>query len=156
TAVYQCIRQNKSTIQEGYGFLACEIKRNATVRLQTRLMECPGNPGRTWIGTYGQMDVETTVQTALRTKVPKLTKTAADLRLLILERDQIHLVPKYIVRAIDGYRAQFPQLQSVDEIWIAETHEDRRVVLFDRLRPDYSYVPCFIFDGDKVLRQAYD
>ena len=155
-AVLQCVRENKATIKEGHGFLDCVLGDDRTVRLQTRLEEAPGESGVTLIRRYGEFDVDATVRKALRTKLPKLTGTAVDRRLLMLERDQMHLLPEAIGRAIDEYRAEFPRLQQVDEIWLAETHERRRVVLFDRLRADYSYSPLFIFDGDDIYRQAHD
>lgn len=66
-------------------------------------------------------DLEAIVEKALRTKIPKLVATAADKRILLLERDQIALGDHEIYRQIVKLRGAFPDLARIDEIWIANT-----------------------------------
>lgn len=61
------------------------------------------------------------VDRALRRKVPKLTKTPADRRVLILERQHMNLFPLAIMEEIDQRRSAYPHLAGVNEIWIVET-----------------------------------
>jgi hypothetical protein len=66
-------------------------------------------------------DLEAIVEKALRTKIPKLVATAADKRILLLERDQISLGDNEIYRQIAKLAGSFPDLARIDEIWFANT-----------------------------------
>lgn len=61
------------------------------------------------------------IEKALRKKLAKLVNTAADKRILLLERQHMNLYPKRILNEIEDRRASFPDLARVDEIWIIET-----------------------------------
>jgi hypothetical protein len=64
--------------------------------------------------------VSDTVQKALKAKLPKLLKTKADIRILLLERNQWTLDEKEIHSEIEKRRSSTPELNEVD-IWIVET-----------------------------------
>jgi hypothetical protein len=66
-------------------------------------------------------DLDKVIDKALRTKVPKLVNTAADKRILLLERQHMNLTPKRILREIESRRPSVPALALVNEIWIVET-----------------------------------
>ena len=72
------------------------------------------------IRRYGPVNVSETVEKALKAKLPKLVRTDADVRILLLERNQWTLDEKEIVREIDIRRPTFAELQQV-EIWVVET-----------------------------------
>ena len=52
---------------------------------------------------------------------------------------------------VEHLRGDFSQLDAVDEIWIAETHDNRPVVLFESTQPDGSYDPEFAFVGEELI-----
>ena len=55
-------------------------------------------------------------------KPTKLARTTdADIRLLMLERDQPWVLPKQIWEDVERVRPQCPDLSVVDEIWLADT-----------------------------------
>jgi hypothetical protein len=64
-------------------------------------------------------DLGDVVEKALKTKIPKLVKTVADRRILLLERDQID--ESQIYREIVQLAPNFPDLAKIDEIWFANT-----------------------------------
>ena len=66
-------------------------------------------------------DIDTVIEYALRKKLPKLVGTAADKRVLILERQHMNLFPSDILARIERKRPSFPELCSVDEIWFLDT-----------------------------------
>lgn len=66
-------------------------------------------------------DLETVVEKALQTKIPKLVATATHKRILLLERDQIAFGNNEIYRQIVKHAPAFPDLARIDEIWIANT-----------------------------------
>jgi hypothetical protein len=72
------------------------------------------------IRRYGNVNVGETVEKALRAKLPKLVKTAADMRILLLERSQWTLSESDIHAEIEKRRAAFPALAHVD-VWFVET-----------------------------------
>ena len=61
------------------------------------------------------------VEKALATKLPKLAKTDATKRILLIERDQISLADSDIMGEIDRLSPKYQELKSIDEIWIVET-----------------------------------
>jgi hypothetical protein len=70
---------------------------------------------------YGEMRVEESVRKALRAKLPKLASTDVDQRILMLERDQGFVYPEAIYDAVDSLRSEFPDLQKMHGVWIADT-----------------------------------
>ena len=95
------------------------------------------------------------VENALQKKVPKLANTAADKRVLILERQHMNLFPKAILDEVERQRASFPDFAKVDEIWILEAIGTGssffgtylRFVLYDGNIEAVSYD----FDGGKLI-----
>jgi hypothetical protein len=87
-----------------------------------RVMHLPGMAGSCLIARDKMPgDLQAIVEKALRTKIPKLVATAVDMRLLLLERDQIALGDNEIYRQIVKLEPAFPDLARVDELWIANT-----------------------------------
>jgi hypothetical protein len=61
------------------------------------------------------------VEKALMTKIPKLVKTAADKRVLLLEREQIAIGDGQIYDEVVKLAPKFPDLAKIHEIWLANT-----------------------------------
>lgn len=150
-AVYDCIRRSKQTLPEGRSDLSCFIAGGKTIILQIRLQPIPGHDGQTIIRRYGPFDLSATIRTALGNKLPKLVATKADKRILMLERDQWHVDHTAIAAELECLRGDFPLLASVDEIWIAESHDNGHIILFDPVRPDLRYDPVYTFSGERLL-----
>ncbi len=92
------------------------------LNITLRTMSLPGMAGNCLISRDKVPgDLEKVVEKALKTKVPKLVKTVADKRLLLLERDQIALGDSQIYREVARLAPRFPDLAKIDEIWIANT-----------------------------------
>jgi hypothetical protein len=121
--------------------------------LQTRRVKDPNaKEYLTLIRRYGPFDVEGTIRTALEKKLPKLLATDVQRRLLMFERDQWHLDHTCLAAAVQALRPHFQDLKSVDEIWIAETHDNRHIVLFEPLLPGREYAPVYTFVGETLHR----
>lgn len=88
--------------------------------LQT--MHMPGYAGSTVI-SRGSMPktLPEIVEEALSRKLPKLVRTVADRRILLVEREQIGLSDMQIIREIERLAPKFPDLKDIHEIWIVET-----------------------------------
>jgi hypothetical protein len=90
------------------------------IKLQTTHL--PNHPGMTVI-SRGPMpkNLGEIVEKALTDKLPKLVKTVADKRVLLIEREHISLGDTQIMQEIGKLEPGFPILKDVDEIWIVET-----------------------------------
>ncbi len=66
-------------------------------------------------------DIDQVIEGALTKKLPKLVRTEADKRILILERQHWNLFSTDILARIERKRTAFPELASVDEIWFLDT-----------------------------------
>ena len=87
-----------------------------------RTMHLPGMAGSCLIARDKMPGtLEAIVEKALRTKIPKLVATAAEKRLLLLERDQIAFSDSQIYAQIVKIGPSFPDLARIDEIWMANT-----------------------------------
>jgi hypothetical protein len=151
-SVLSAIRQKKNGLPDGRSELRCTTDGGEIVLQMHLVRDRSIRSGKTVIRRYGQFDMASTVKTALKRKVPKLAGTRAAKRLLMLERDQWHVDHAALAREIEVCRPDFPAMASVDEIWIAETHESRRIVLFDPVLPGRSYAPVYTFVGDELYR----
>jgi hypothetical protein len=54
-------------------------------------------------------------------KLSKLAAATSKKRILLLEKDSVVGSPEEIGVAIERHRAQFPELQEVDEVWVINT-----------------------------------
>jgi hypothetical protein len=85
------------------------------------------------------------IERALRKKLPKLVNTAADKRILLLERQHGNLSPKDILNEIDKRKSSFPDLAHVDEIWILET-------IFYGTAFGGTYFRCELYRDGRMIR----
>ena len=101
---------------------ATSKNRPLALTITVRTMHLPGIGGSCLIASDKMPgDLEVVVEKALRTKIPKLAATAAEKRILLLERDQIGLGDSEIYRQIVNPAPAFPDLAKINEIWIANT-----------------------------------
>ena len=72
------------------------------------------------IRRYGSTDIGASVSKALTMKMPKLLKTTANRRLLMLERNQFSLSDADIMRCVDEQLSNHVASERVD-VWLVET-----------------------------------
>jgi hypothetical protein len=126
------------------------------ITLQT--MHLPGHSGATLISrgpmpkTLGDI-----VEEALKRKLPKLVKTPADRRILLIERQHISLGDTQISAEIEKIAPTFPELNDVHEIWIVDTSilESDGWTYFRHMDRARGLVESLAFEKG-VLRQRRD
>lgn len=104
--------------------IATDKKKNAPTELTIALQatDVPGAVGNCLISRADVPDdLDAIVKKALGTKVPKLARTPAEKRILLLERDQSCFSALAIYRHIAEASASFPELATIHEIWFADT-----------------------------------
>jgi len=124
------VREQKDRFPEDRSTQECPLSDGRSIALRVKVVVDSGKEGRTLVRRYGDFDVVGTVGQALVAKLPKLSRTPASKRILMLERDQWHLSNETIAGEVKRQRPRFPLLADVHEIWLAETHESGDIVLF--------------------------
>jgi hypothetical protein len=121
--LHEWLRQNVQTLPLGRTSHECSSKDASgnTISLLTQVYADPTFPGSFILRRFFEEDtLGIVVEKVLRDKLPKLSNTPADRRVLLLEREQMPLDERRILREIDARRAEFVDLLKV-QIWFAET-----------------------------------
>lgn len=81
------------------------------------------NPeGQLFVGRSGMPQTfDLAIERAPKKKLPKLVECSANVRILLLEKDNIPRGYTTVTRIVETLRPKFPQLEDVDKIWIANT-----------------------------------
>lgn len=120
--LHQFLRNHLPQFPLGHSTQTCPGTGNTPrIDLAVEITDVPGFAGGpVLIRRYGDVDVGQTVEKALVDKLPKLVSTTADLRVLMVERNQMKMPERMICDEFDKRRDRFPTLSLV-HIWIAET-----------------------------------
>ena len=126
TCVQRWLQANLAQLRESAGFLDCRIAGSGisapfTMRLLIKVINSKGSVGGPLIRRWGPTNVDATVKKALTAKLPKLAKTPAAVRTLLMERNQFSLSEARIWQEIRRCAADFPLLGKIAEIWFPET-----------------------------------
>ena len=126
TCVRDWLRANLAQLGEGDGHHDCPIAgpgiaKPSTMKLHIRIIHSKGSDRGPIVRRYGLTNVGGSVEKALKAKLPKLAKTPADVRILMLERSQFSLSETLLWQEIQSRAADFPLLTEIAEIWFAET-----------------------------------
>lgn len=123
--VHEWLRNYASSLPIGESSRVVPIAGSSHCRVLTNVVDIPNFNGKLQVGIDGSQlppnSLATVVDKALATKVPKLAKTIAGRRILILERRELTLSEDQIGDEIERRRSSFPQLDQIHEIWFAET-----------------------------------
>jgi hypothetical protein len=125
-AVHDWLRANRLALPKGDSEHPCIVagvpgKPDTEITLSLKIVDLPGDGKlhvrRQQVGdSFGEV-----IEKMLAKKLPKLVKTPATKRVLLLERRHMNLLPKRMLDEIEKRRASFPDLAQVHEIWIVET-----------------------------------
>ena len=130
-SVHRWIKSSRFTFPDGMSQHPCSItgvpgEPPFDITLNVKVVPLQGGP----VAKHGSLHVRrqevgsslgNVIEKALKRKLPKLVNTAANKRILLLERQHMNLSPERMLGEIEKRRASFPDLAGVDEIWIIET-----------------------------------
>lgn len=123
--VHDWLRANRLGLPGGFSEHKVPIRvsggRSYEIQIYVRVTPIPGKGSLTVRRQQMEDTLNDVIQRALVRKLPKLVQTKADKHVLILERQHMNLFPSRILQEIEAQRSRFPELASVDEIWILET-----------------------------------
>ena len=122
--VHAWLKVNIASFPQGISQHICPVmgvQKASDLCLQVRVVFSSGDVGKLLVRRYGEIRLGEVVEKALRAKLPKLVRTEASKRILLLERDQFRLAERSIYDEIDKRRAMFPDLAKVHEVWFADT-----------------------------------
>ena len=126
TCMQRWLRSNLPQLAEGSGCQECAVEGHGITKpfvmnLYIKIIRSKGFVGGPLIRRWGETNVEATVEKALNAKLPKLVATPADVRILLLERNQWSLSEARVWQEIQRRAPDFPRLGEIDEVWFAET-----------------------------------
>ncbi|MEI6205348.1 MAG: hypothetical protein WCP20_01065 [Desulfuromonadales bacterium] len=133
--LHQWLKSNIASFPDGETYQKCQIHNvgkspDLDLTLQVQAFYTVGGSSLL-IRRYGTVDLAMSVEKALTDKIPKLVKTQATKRILLLERD-FHTSEQAILAEIEKLRPSYTTLGCVDEIWFAETAYYPKHVRFNR------------------------
>ena len=92
------------------------------LNITLRTTSVPGMAGNCLISRNKMPgDLASIVEKALRTKIPKLVRTIADKRILLLELEQVSLGDSQVYEEVSKLAPDFPEISKIDEVWFANT-----------------------------------
>ena len=157
TAVHDWLRANRESLPDEISEHRCDIagvsgRPSFSIALYTRVVAIPGKGALSVRRQQMEENLGDVIQKALTKKLPKLVKTAADQRILILERQHMNLYPARMLEEINKRKTAFPDLAKLDEIWIVETmfYERESYLRFERF-VNGILAESLSFQGDKFL-----
>jgi hypothetical protein len=124
-SIAEWLRSERLRLTIGNSKFRCPIsgiedKSDFSVELTVKVTSLAGNGSLQIRRQQTEDTLGEVIEKMLRKKLPKLVKTAATKRVLLLERRHLNLHPKSIYDEIEIRRDQFPELAHVNEIWIVE------------------------------------
>ena len=150
------IEKNRLQLRDGEHSYLCAIPDMPPAILRVRrlsIKQARTNPGILKIGRQQVVnDLNKVIERALLNKLPKLVKTNANRRVLLLERELFSFFPELIFAEIERQRPHFALLEKVDEIWHVETisYDTEGVVYFER-RMGTKVAESFVIDNGALM-----
>lgn len=147
SVVHRWISDNRLAIPDGKSVRVCPVKglRSApglTITLNIKNVPIKGG-GRLHIRRQQVEDnLGVIVERFLSKKLPKLFRSRADKRILLLERQHMNLYPERVLAEIEKRRDDFPHLAHVDEVWFVETMDYEAA----------GYLRFEYYEGDQCVR----
>ncbi len=159
-AVHDWLKRNRLSLPNGASEHQCRIggiigKPNFNLTLTVRVVPLPGAGSLHVRRQQVDNNLGDVVQKALRKKLPKLVKTMAAKRILLLERQHMLLLPESIYGEIERLKSIFAELANVHEIWVTETmFYDREDYLRFELYENGALVQSFDFKDGRLFGRA--
>jgi hypothetical protein len=125
-AVHTWIRNNRLHLSEGRSIHICRVRSipgspDFEIKLNIRVTPLRG-AGKLLVRRQQVEDsLDDVVERVLKRKTPKLSKTTADKRILLLEREHMNLYPQRILKELESQKSSFPEFSAIDETWVVET-----------------------------------
>jgi hypothetical protein len=124
--VHDWLKKNRLSLPNGNSEHQCTVsgisdKPNFNLTLTVKVVRLPGEGSLHVRRQQVDNNLGDVVEKALRKKLPKLVKTKAAKRILLLERQHMLLRPESIYNEIEKRKSIFAQLANVHEIWMTET-----------------------------------
>jgi hypothetical protein len=154
--VHDWLRAKRLGLPEGFSEYKLPIRvsggKSYEIPIYVRVTPISGKGSLTVRRQQMEDTLSEVIERALARKLPKLVLTEAGKHLLILERQHMNLFPSRILEKIDGQRSKFPELSSVDEIWILETmfYDREGYLRFERFQSD-ELASSLDFRGAELL-----
>lgn len=155
-ALLAWMRAKHASLPDGDSDQTIMVGRSEALKVRFRSDDCGGAVGYCWLARCDKpTDIYKIVEKTIKRKVPKLIRTQADRRILLLQREHITMGNTEILDLIEQFAATFPDVAKVDEIWFADTSlsESEEWTYFSRLHRGPTQIMSFHKD---VLKHRRD
>ena len=120
--VHDWLRANRLGLPGGFSEHTVPIQvsggQPSDMPIYVRVTRIPGKGSLTVRRQQMEDTLDDVIERALAKKPPKLVQTEADKHLLIFERQHMSLFPSRMLEKIEAQRPKFPELPSLDEIFV--------------------------------------
>jgi hypothetical protein len=121
-ALLTWMNANHASIPLGDSEQTIMVDGSTPLNVKFRNVESGSAAGYCWLGRADKPDtLDRIVEKAIKRKVPKLARTNADKRILLLQREQISMSDTEILAEIEKLTSIYPDLAKVDEVWMVNT-----------------------------------
>ena len=116
------MKANHHSIPRGDSEQVIMVGAATPLRVKFRNVDSGSAAGYCWLGRADKPDtLDRIVEKAVRRNTPKLARTNADTRILLLQREQMSMSETEILVEIEKLALRYPYLARVDEVWMATT-----------------------------------
>jgi hypothetical protein len=155
-ALLRWMKANHASIPLGDSEQTIMISASTSLKVKFRNVDTGSSAGYCWLGRADKPDtLDRIVEKAIKRKVPKLARTNADKRILLLQREQISMSDNEILVEVEKLASIYPDLARVDEVWMVNTSimESEGCVYLSRLHRGPTKMMRF---RDGVLKHQRD
>jgi hypothetical protein len=116
------MKANHASIPPGDSEQIIMLGDSTPLKVKFRNVDSGSSVGYCWLGRADKPDtLDRIVEKAIKRKVPKLARTNADKRILLLERDQKSMSETEILVEIERLTSRYPDFARVGEVWMVDT-----------------------------------
>jgi hypothetical protein len=121
-ALLAWMKTNHASIPLGESEQTIAIGDSILLKVKFRNNDSESQTGYCWLGRVDKPDtLNEIVEKAIQRKVPKLARTNADKRILLLQREHISMSETEVLVEIEKLAETHPDLSKVDEVWMVNT-----------------------------------
>jgi hypothetical protein len=116
------MRANHTSIPFGESDQMIMIGGSVPLKVKFKNEQSGSSDGDCWLARCDKpRGIDKIVEKAIKRKVPKLVRTQADKRILLLQREHISMGDTEILELIEKFAPDYPDIAKVDEIWFVNT-----------------------------------
>ena len=121
-ALHRWMKINHASIPRGDSEQVISLRGSILLKVKFRNVDTESSVGYCWLGRADRPDdLNRIIEKAIKRKVPKLARTNAERRILLLQREHMSMSDTEVLIEIEKLAPRYPDLAKVDEVWMVNT-----------------------------------